>query len=57
VEAVITPDITCAAPKLTVERWLYRDDVFWPADAWAGFTRYLPRTKPTITNVFEADEM
>src|SRR6195256_5820930 len=54
----ITPDIAVPAPKLTkFEQLLYRDDVFFPAEAGVGgFTRYYLGTKPTITKEFEADD-
>ena len=54
----ISPDIVIDAPKLTkFQQLLYRNDVFFPAEAGVGgFTRYFLGTKPTVTRDFEADD-
>lgn len=54
----ITPDIVVAAPKLTkFQQELFRDDVFYPAEAGVGgFTRFFLGTKPTITKEFTVDD-
>jgi len=54
----ITPDIVIDAPKLTkFQQLLYRNDVFFPAEAGVGgFTRYFLGIKPTVNRDFEADD-
>jgi carboxyl-terminal processing protease len=54
----ITPDVIVAAPQLTnFEQELFRDDVFFPADAGVGnFTLYFLGKRPKITPDFQADD-
>jgi len=54
----IKPDVIVDEPKLTpFEQELFRDDVFYPADAGVGgFTRYYLGERPAITHDFKVDD-
>ncbi|HUL16886.1 MAG TPA: S41 family peptidase [Terriglobales bacterium] len=54
----IKPDVVVDAPKVTpFEEELFRDDVFYPADAGVGgFTRYFLGERPTVTHDFKVDD-
>ncbi|HUI73466.1 MAG TPA: S41 family peptidase [Candidatus Acidoferrum sp.] len=54
----IKPDVIVDEPKLTpFEQELFRDDVFYPADAGVGgFTRYFLGERPAITHDFKVDD-